>query len=67
MARVRVTIEYDLDHDGVPTADELAQERRDWLEGKVELADIMAVDDMFTPSAVGIVLITEGIGDASSD
>lgn len=44
MARVRITIEYNMDHDGVPTADELRQERLDWLEGRIDIQDVVELD-----------------------
>lgn len=45
--RVRLVVEYDLDVDGELTPETLAEiqasERRDWLAGHVEVADVAQV------------------------
>lgn len=44
--RVRVTIEYDLDleQDAVATPEILAKELQDWIDGHVEVADVVVCE-----------------------
>lgn len=45
IAKVRLTVEYDMDLDHVPTGAELAKELRDWIDGNIAVADIQALQN----------------------
>jgi hypothetical protein len=44
MARVRITIEYDLEAEGNTHQEQLQNERDDWYDGNVTFEDVAALE-----------------------
>ena len=57
MVRVRLTVEYDMDIDREPTEGELAKELRDWIEGNVDVQDLIGADPDFKETNVRIGVV----------